>query len=297
MTFVYFGSFHLSADILEGLIAGGFMPTHVVCSPDKPAGRKKVLTAPAIKTLITNNKWPIEILQPESLPVSSLDLPAGRQELENWKLKIGKVDLAIVMGYPKIIPLEIINLPRLGTVGVHPSLLPKYRGASPIQTAILNGDTETGVTLYQIDEKMDSGPILANGRWKVADGTTNTELEKELAKVAVNLLINTLPKFIAGKITPVEQDHAQATFTRKFTSADGEVDMVNDDPKIIYNKIRAFNPEPSVWTMNYPGHEGKRVKLISANWNTRNPNAPVGGKGSNLVITSIQVEGKKPIEI
>jgi len=284
MRFIYFGSFHLSADILELLVAGGFMPSAVVCSPDRPAGRKQIITAPAIKQLILEKGWDIKILQPEKL------------EIENLKLKIGEVDLAIVMGYPKIIPQEIIDMPRLGTIGVHPSLLPKYRGASPIQTAILHGEIETGVTLYQMDAKMDHGQIIANIKLQIANEETNAGLEKKLAGVAAELLIETLPKFIAREITPHEQDHSQATFTKKFTTAEGEVDMdkttynkkletENEDRKV-YNMIRAFNPEPSVWTMNFPGYEGKRVKLLEAQI--------ANGK---LQIVKILPEGKKPLRI
>ncbi len=274
MKFVYFGSFHLSADILQLLVASGYTPAAVVCSPDRPAGRKKILTAPAVKQLILEKNWPIAILQPEKSPEAIAELK-----------KIG-ADFFIVMGYPQIIGQDILNLARLGTIGVHPSLLPKHRGASPIQTAILNGETETGVTLYQMDEKMDHGPIIANDKLQIADDETNPRLEKKLAKIAADLLIGALPKILAGSIKPAEQDHSLATFTKKFTTADGQVDMFKDDPKTIFNKIRAFNPEPSVWTMNFPGYEGKRVKLLAATF-----------QDSKLKITEIHPEGKKPIQL
>jgi methionyl-tRNA formyltransferase len=274
MKFVYFGSFHLSADILSGLVQAGIMPSHVICSPDRPAGRKKVLTAPAVKTQIANGKWPIEILQPES-PLAIRDT-----------LLALNADFFVVMGYPQIIPQSILEIPRLGTIGVHPSLLPKYRGASPIQSVLLAGETETGVTLYQMDAKMDHGMLLAANRLTLTADETNAGLEKKLSKIAAQLLIETLPKFFEGKITPVEQDHSQATFTKKFTTAEGQVDMVKDSPESIYRKIKAFNPEPSVWTMNFPGREGVRVKLLEADL-----------KESALHITMIQPESKKPIRI
>lgn len=274
MNFIYFGSFRISADILEHLIARGFMPTTVICSPDKPAGRKKLITAPDIKKLIIEKQWPIKILQPEKL------------KIENLKLEIGASDLAIVMGYPHIIPQAILDLPRLGTVGVHPSLLPKYRGPSPIQTVLLNGDKETGVTLYQIDEKMDHGNILAQSTHTIAPGTDNLTLEQELADLSVNMIIETMPKYLSGKVKPAEQEHASATVTKKFTSADGQVDFINDEPLTVYRKIKSFYPEPSVWTMNLPGYEGKRVKLLAAEW-----------RDNKIHITNIHVEGKKPVRI
>lgn len=280
MKFVYFGSFHLSAEILANLIAEGFIPAVAVCSPDRPAGRKHVLTAPAVKTLVTDHnarattEHQIQILQPES------------------PLEIGNVlralnpDFFIVMGYPHIISNQLLSIPRLGTIGVHPSLLPKYRGASPIQSVLLAGEKETGVTLYQMDAKMDHGPILAESALHIANGETNASLSHKCAKAAGELLAQMIPDFVAGTITAREQHHAQATFTKKFTTADGEVNMAHDAPETIYRKIKAFNPEPSCWTMNFPGREGKRVKLLAADWND-----------NELRVTEIQVEGKKPLKL
>jgi methionyl-tRNA formyltransferase len=280
MNFIYFGSFRLSADILELLIAGGFTPSAVICSPDRPAGRKQIVTAPAVKQFVTTyneqlaTDKKIKILQPEKAPDVIPELK-----------KLG-ADFFVVMGYPQIISQDILDIPRLGTIGVHPSLLPKYRGASPIQTALLHNEVETGVTLYQMDAKMDHGRIIASNKLQIANEETNTGLEKKLAKAAADLLIETLPKFVTGEITPIEQDHTKATFTKKFTTADGQVDMKNDSPQTIYNKIRAFNPEPSVWTMNFPGYEGKRVKLLATQF--------VNGA---LKVTEILPEGKKPIRL
>lgn len=275
MRFVFFGSFRLSADILEAYInGGGTPPVAVVCSPDRPAGRKKIMTPPAIKKMILEKGWPITILQPESLAEISETLQATQS------------DFFVVMGYPKILPKEILSIPPLGTLGVHPSLLPLYRGASPIQSALLDGVNETGITLYHMDEKMDHGGIISHLQFSIAHDETNASLEKKCAQLAAELLIKTLPEFISGKITPQEQNHAQATFTRKFTTADAEVDMVKNTPRDIYNKIRAFTPEPGVWTMNFPGREGARVKLLEATMNQ-----------GTLTITEIQPDGKKPIKI
>lgn len=275
MRFVFFGSFRLSADILEAYIAsGGTPPVAVICSPDRPAGRKKIMTPPAIKKLILGKGWPITILQPESLA----EIPKTLQTTQS--------DFFVVMGYPKILSKEILSIPPLGTLGVHPSLLPLYRGSSPIQSALLDGVTETGITLYHMDEKMDHGKIVASNALQIADNDTNLTLEKKLARVAGTLLVATLPKFLVGEIAAIDQDHSKATFTRKFTTADAEVDMAKDAPQVIYNKIRAFTPEPGAWTMNLPGREGARVKLLEATMN----------QGA-LTVTEIQPDGKKPIKI
>jgi methionyl-tRNA formyltransferase len=274
MKFVFFGSFRVSADILEGMINGGLSPSLIVCSPDRPAGRKKIMTAPAVKQRAQERGWHIPIVQPEK----PTDIIA--------ELKAVGADAFVVMGYPHIIPQNIIDIPRSGTIGVHPSLLPKYRGASPMQSALLAGETETGITLYVIDEKMDHGPVIATIGVNISSDETNASLERKCADAAAKLLIKTLPSFVAENMTPKEQDHSQATFTRKFTSEDGHVDMSKDAAEAIFRKIQAFNPEPSVWTMNYPGYEGKRVKLLAAKM-----------ENGKIKITEIQPEGKKPIKI
>ena len=271
---VFFGSFHLSADILERLVAAGFMPSVVMCSPDRPTGRKKILTPPAIKQLILEKGWSINIAQPES-PLAIRDLLLALQP-----------DLSIVMGYPQIIPQSIIDLPRLGTIGIHPSLLPRYRGASPIQSVLLAGEATTGITLYQMDSKMDHGKIISSVQFPIASDETNTSLEKKCAEAGAKLLIETLPKILAQAVAATEQDHSQATYTKKFTTADAQIDCAAEDPKLIYQKIRALNPNPGAWTMNYPGREGTRVKLLAANWHDE-----------KLKIRQIQPDGKKAINI
>lgn len=286
MRFIFFGSFHISAGILEKMVSGGLIPSVVVCSPDRPAGRKKIITPPAVKKLISEKNWPIKILQPEKLPVSSLDLPAGRQELENWKLEIGQVDLAVVMGYPHIISDSILKIPKLGTIGIHPSLLPKYRGASPIQSVLLHDEKETGVTLYVMDAKMDHGAIISSSQFPISSDETHESLIKKVIDVAGSLAVSTIPSFVAGKIQPQPQDHSQATFCDKFSTEDAKVDMQTEPIEKIYNKIRALNPEPGTWTMNLPGYEGKRVKLLSAKI-----------KDGKLFITEIQPDGKTPMPI
>lgn len=274
MRYVFFGSFHVARDILRGLLEANIIPSAIVCGPDRPAGRKKVLTPPATKSLILEHKLDVTILQPEKVA-----------DIED-KLQAMKADLFIVMGYPQIIPQNILNIPRLGTIGVHPSLLPKYRGASPMQSVLLAGETKTGVTLYVMDAKMDHGPIIGMTEIVVAPDETNESLEKKLAEVAAKLLIKTLPDFYAGRIKPIEQNHAEATFVKKFETKDAEVDFKNDDPLTVYRKIQALNPEPGVYTFSFPGHESKRVKLLAASFD-----------GTHIHITKIQPDGKKPLSL
>ena len=269
MKCAFFGTPDFAAVILEKLIESGFLPALVVCNPDRPVGRKKIITPPPVKSLIMEHKtWNINILQPEKLD-------------KDFMLQVSSFmpDVFIVAAYAKIIPKEILELPLFGTIGVHPSLLPEYRGSSPIQSVILNGETKTGVTLFLADEKVDHGKILSDIRYRISNGETYETLMKKLAELGGDLLVETLPKFLRGEITSLPQDESRATYTKKFKTEDGYVDLEKDKPEIIERKIRALNPEPGVWTMM----NNKRTKLLEAEL--------VDGK---LKLTKIQVEGKKP---
>lgn len=290
MNYAFFGTPDFAAIILEKLIAAGMPPALVVCNPDRPVGRKKVITPPPVKQTVMNyevriknkGKNKIHLLQPNKLDQSFHD---------SLFMLHNSFQFGIVAAYAKIIPQSVIHVFPRGIIGLHPSLLPKHRGASPMQSSILAGDKETGVTLFMIDKEVDHGPILAQGTWKMENDENYKGLEKKLADLGAQMLIATLPKFIAGKITPREQDHAQVTFTKKFTSEDGFVkpeDLLRAQSECgeiatyIDRKIRALNPEPGVWTTE----NGKRKKLLEAQ--------NVGGK---LVLKKIQIEGKKPITI
>lgn len=277
MRYFFFGTPEFASIILKRLIGAGFVPAGVICNPDRPVGRKKTITSPPTK--IVAQKHGIPVFQPEKLS----------------DLSIGDADFAIVAAYSKIIPKEIIELFKLGVIGVHPSLLPKYRGATPIQSVILAGDEETGVTLYLMDEKVDHGKIILNSELRILNNDTYTTLEEKLADLAGAMLIETIPKFIEGKIKSEAQNETKATYTKKFTADDAYVDLEKDNPIIIERKIRALNPEPGVWTIWKGGkpidaasldlardRQGKRVKLLEAEL--------IEGK---LRLKMIQIEGEK----
>ena len=285
MNYVFFGTPEFAAIILEKLINVGLLPQAIVCNPDKPVGRKKIVTPPPTKLVIRNQKIEdrIKILQPEALD-------------SKFQILNSKFDFFIVAAYAKILPKGILNIPRLGTIGVHPSLLPKYRGPTPIQTAILNGDEETGASLFLLDEEIDHGKIISNEKLEMRNEDYKI-LSKKLAGLGAELLIKTLPDFMAGKITPLSQNEAGATYTKKFSNQDAYIEpkdlekaegLTGSSQETrrlaveIERKIRALNPEPGTWTRAYE----KRVKLLEAKiidgW---------------LKITKIQVEGGKPKEI
>ncbi len=277
MRYVYFGTPQISAVILGKLIDAGMPPVALVCNPDRPAGRKQMLTPPPTKALIVERgARGVDIFQPEKLD-SRFTFHISRFE----------PDLFIVAAYGKIMPKEVLDIPRLGTIGVHFSLLPKYRGASPLQTAILNGEVETGVSLYLLDEKMDEGPVLAQSKVQIANRGFS-ELSEDCTNLAGEMLTRLLPEFVAGKTALQPQDHNQATYTRKFTTVDAFVEPRDlqaaesgskEKANAILRRIRALNPEPGAWTTR----DGKRMKLLNAEI-----------QNGKLTLTAIHFEGQKP---
>lgn len=282
--FLFFGTPEFASIILQKLIAAGFIPLGVICNPDRPVGRKKIITSPPTKILA--NRLNIPVLQPEKIEVESL-----KKEIHK-KTKSRFFDFFIVAAYSKIIPAKILKIPRLGVIGVHPSLLPKYRGPSPIQSTILNGEKVTGVTLYLLDEKMDHGPILAKKEMLV-DNLSFPNLSKNLAELGGDLLAQILPKFLKKEITPLPQNETEATYTKKIKTEDGFIDkeLLEEAVKIggktaliVERKVRALNPEPGVWTVFlYKNQIKKRLKIIE-----------VGLENNKLSLKQIQLEGQRP---
>ncbi|MEK7463387.1 MAG: methionyl-tRNA formyltransferase [Patescibacteria group bacterium] len=313
MKYIFFGTPKFAAIILEKLIESGLMPIAVVCNPDKPMGRKKILTAPPTKIIAQANKIPV--FQPKKL-----------SEIKN-ELKNINAEVFVVAAYNKIISEEIINIPKFKTVGVHPSLLPKYRGASPIQTAILNGDKETGVDLFLIDKGIDHGPAIASAECEISEKDNYETLEAKLAELGAKLLIENLPKYLTGDIKPQEQDHSKATLTKKFSTEDGYVNLPpsviasaqgergnpykeiassqiprNDkketSAELIFNKIRALNPDPGVFTFFNTKTGEKRVKLLEAKLIRskpfdKAPSTSLRTSQDKLELLKVQPEGKK----
>ena len=275
--FVFFGSPNIAAIILRRLVEAGMAPKYLVCNPDKPVGRKKVMTPPETKQLVLENNWPIEIYQPEN-----------KEELGKVaKQLLAETDLGVVAAYGKLLPYSAIQESPLGVVGVHPSLLPLHRGPSPIRSSILAGDIKTGSTLFLIDEKMDEGPMLAQSEIYIGE-RNNRSLSIDLAHLSADMLIDVLPRFIAGKVNPKQQEHEKATYTKFFKTEDGYVSpedlqsaMDGDKDKAfrIDRMIRALGEEPGVYTMM----NGKRTKLLKALVDE-----------DRLVLKTIQKEGKKP---
>ena len=271
-TFVFFGTAEFSIAILEELAKVGFIPSLIVTPEDKPAGRKLVITPPPVK--IWGQKHNIATIQPSTLK-GDLPVELTSPLSDGW-------DLFVVAAYGKLLPRSLLDLPKHGTLNVHPSLLPKLRGTSPIQAAILGDIKQTGVTIMLVDEEMDHGPIIAQAEITVEDWPPKASALRELlAHVGGELLAETIPLWLEKKIPPEEQDESKATYTLKIKKDDGLIDL-NDDSYENFKKIRAFDMWPGTYFFTLRGDKEVRVKIADAEF-----------KDGKLVITRIIPEGKK----
>lgn len=190
-------------------------------------------------------------------------------------------DLVLVASFGKILTKDFLAAPRYGVLNIHPSLLPKYRGATPIQTAIANGDQETGVSLMLMDEKVDHGPILAAQKYELPADATFAQARDALAQLGAQVFANALPEWLAGTQKPQEQNHAQATCTKKLERDDGLVTLT-DDPIMLDRKFRAYSPWPGTF---FFAKNGKRVKIIAAHL-----------ADNQFIIDRVTPEGSRPMD-
>ena len=287
ISIVFFGTHYFAKEILQSLIeAKDISVDLVITKPDRKVGRKQKVQKTPVKRLAQKHKLAID--QPKNL--------------KNYELKPGTTDVGVTAQYGKIIPKHILNSPKNGIINVHTSLLPKYRGASPIQTALLNRESKTGVTIMKMDEGMDTGPILLQKTIEIAATDTYNNLSKKLAELGSSALLDAIPKYISGEIKPRPQDDTKATITEKITRERGEIDW-NKSAEDIYNKYRAFTPWPGIWTT----WNGKRLKLkqiIKADKDIepgkaqiKNGSLYIGTKSNSIEVTKIQLEGKQEMEI
>lgn len=273
--FVFFGTSEFSIIILNELEVAGFVPKVIICGEDKPAGRKKIITPPPTK--IWAEKHGIKVFQPKTLrEEKEPDITEKIKSLSDIAL-----DLFIVASYGKIIPRAILDIPTHGALNVHPSLLPKLRGPSPIQSAILS-ENETGVSIMLLDAEMDHGPILAQEKTTVQDWPPYADdLEKTLGHHGGKMLAAVLPDWIAGNIKPQEQDHTKATFCKKIEKEDGELNLEDTVEKNL-RKIRAYRGWPNAYFFLEKNDKKIRVVVTEAHI-----------KDGELIITKVIPEGKK----
>jgi methionyl-tRNA formyltransferase len=248
--FAYFGTPEIATIVLERLKESGILPAVIITNPDAPQGRKMILTPSPVKIWAEAHRIPL--LQPQSLKTDTTVEAYIAQH---------RIELGIVVAYGKIIPESLLAIPKHGIVNVHPSLLPRFRGASPIRSAILRDERETGVTIMLLDKDLDHGPLLAQEVVEIPKSTwpmRGRELDALLAQKGGELLATALPRFVSGEITPKEQMHSEATFCEKITKDMGELNL-SADPYQNLLKIRAFDGWPG--TFFFTEKNGKRIRV------------------------------------
>ena len=290
MKLIFCGTPQFAVPTLEHLLRAGYEVPLVVTQPDRPKGRGGELAAPPVKQAA--EKHGLRILQPDKIKNNQ----EFRAELE----KVGPKAI-VVVGYGRIIPQWMIDLPELGNLNVHASLLPKYRGAAPIQWAIANGETVTGVTTMRIDAGLDTGDILLQATMPVRASDTAGTLGPQLAELGAALLVETLQRLVAGKLAPTPQDHAQASLAPILKKEDGQIDWKR--PALVtFNRWRGFQPWPGAYTSfrqknlvlteMRPVHEAS--KLAPGEIGVADKKMLVGcGDASAVEVLELQPGGKK----
>ena len=305
----YFGSPDFAAHFLEKLLTDTtinqlIVVSLVVTQPDQKVGRKQILTPTPVKVIA--NKYKIQMID------SSLTNPSSIFQ---------DIDLALVYAYGDLIPKELLDIPKYGFWNIHPSLLPKYRGPSPIATPLINSDKITGVTIIKMDEEIDHGPIIAQESMAIEDGDKRPELEKKLTDLGFNMFEELIKTGVEGLGLPTahsrgilseastdgkrhetgpvfrltEQNHKQATFTKKLSKQDGFIeisklkDQILKNPLSLFNLFRGLTPWPGIWTLLRQDFGGqaiqKRLKIIDLSL--------INGK---LIIKKVQLEGKNEVD-
>ena len=267
MKFVFFGTPQVASDTLAYLSKEGLVPSLVVTNADAPRGRGQVMT------MCETKAWALEhglkTISPERLDEESIA-----------QIIAEEADFAIVVAYGKMLPESLIQSFPKGVLNVHYSLLPKYRGASPVETALLNGETKTGVTIQRMVKEMDAGDIVAVAEEDILNDDTAVTLRARLIELGARLLVDRLPPYINGEIIPEPQDHALATYAPKLKKEDGQLDL-SDDAKTNWNKYRAF----AAWSGVYFFAGDKRVKITKASLSD----------DGEFIIERVVPEGKKEI--
>lgn len=251
MKIVFFGTPVFASDCLEFLLDHGLHIIAVVTQPDRPQGRSLQVTPSAVKTSVLARKLQIPILQPEKASD-----PLFLEEIAKLK-----PDLFVVVVFGQLLPQKLLDIPSLGSINVHPSLLPKFRGAAPIRRALMEGEQETGVVIQKMIRQMDAGDVLAVEKVEIAPEMNHGELEALLLGMSKPLLLKVIHQYEKGEPQGAPQDHEKATFAPKITTEEGEIHWEEPAEKI-HNKIRALSPKPGAWVWVQLGKEKKRLKIL-----------------------------------
>jgi methionyl-tRNA formyltransferase len=270
LNFVFFGTPDVASKTLDILKSHGYIPSLIVTGPDRPVGRHFVMTPSPVKVWAEENGVPFVHIPPTE----------------------GDYDLFIVVAYGKILSQEIIDMPKLGTLNIHYSLLPKYRGASPVESALLHGDTETGVSIQKMVFKLDAGPVIAEERTPIYPNETHTELRNRLIPTGAELLARLLSEVsssyqeeVAGgrrSLEGVPQNETLATHCGKIKKENGLVNPLADNPQELWNKYRAYYGWPGIYFLD---KDNKRVKITTARYDS-----------NTFIIERVTPEGKKDVD-
>ena len=291
MRIVFFGSPTEAAESLESLIAAGHDIAAVYSQPDRKSGRGRNKTATPVKTFATQNDLPV---------FTPKGLRNNVEELE--RLNDLNADVFVVVAYGRILPAEILQVPPMGVVNIHPSLLPKYRGPSPVVTAILESEDTAGVTIMLLDEGMDTGAILAQSTPIRLSGTEKgAALQSALFKEGALMLPNVLKGLHEGSLTPQPQDDSKASVTRLLERSDGEIDWSSSAERID-RMIRAYDPWPGTFT----SWSGKGLKVLDAEISSASALGAgvvmvvddrllVGTGSGSIGLRQVQLEGRQPV--
>lgn len=282
---VFMGSPDFALSTLKAL-AEHYDVVGVVTQPDRASGRGRELKAPPVKTLAL--ALGIPVMQPEKLR-----LPEAMEQLRLWA-----PELIVVAAFGQILKKDVLELPRFGCINVHASLLPRWRGAAPINAAILHGDEQTGVTIMQMDVGLDTGPMLRQRSIRLTQEDTAGSVFQKLSTLGADLLIETLPDYLSGKLTPVPQPEEGVTYAPMLKKEEGQLDFTHDVQEL-ERRVRAFNP----WPGAFMDFDGGLLKVHRARMEAGDAaigrrlvyqNQPaVGARGGILILEEVQPAGKK----
>jgi methionyl-tRNA formyltransferase len=266
----FFGTPDMAVTILNQLKDTNILPTVVITKEDMPTGRGLRLAPTPVKKWAEENN--IDILCPHTISM---------EFIENFK-KLN-IDIAIVAGYGKILPIRLLEIPKFDFINVHPSLLPKYRGSTPVQSALLNKEKVTGVTIIKLDDKMDHGPILSQEEYNIPNDMRADELLTNLSRIGGALIPKILEDMLNSELKEIVQTETDATYCNKIIKQDGEI-KINDDPNEIYAKFRAYTPWPGIYF--FQEKNGKNTRVIITDMKL---------DGDFITILKVKPEGKNEI--
>ncbi len=298
MNIIFFGTSAFAAKILANLIEHGIHIVAVVTRPDRPQGRELKALPSAVKQYATTHHPKIPLLQPEKVSTE-----------ENEALLKGyHADLFVVVAFGEILKEFILNIPKHGAINVHASLLPKYRGAAPMQRCLMNGDKETGITIIEMTRQMDAGAILAQEKIPVPEEMTLGELDEKLLQIAPKTLLSVIDRIKKGTVRKISQDLSLVTLAPKISVEEEKIDWKLPAQKI-HNQIRALSPKPGAWCYLMLNQQKKRLKIFKSqvvinqsgspgetlHINTKEWIIACGQEGIRLL--EVQLEGKKRMAV